>query len=568
MLKAWMGFCSKSHKRCQDKQLGPSPSQQVRLIDVNEGRLVNATLQEKYLALSYVWGKSATAVLTASTLCRYQEEGSLNIKTLPRLVFDAMEFVKVLGERYLWVDTACIVQDDVHDKQRQLPIMDSIYSRASIIMIAVVNSSRESLPRWSNGLTDQRKTRSRTRVTQPPTEVLDGVSYTVGQPNLESALNASVWNSRGWTFQEGLLARRALIFTEHQVYWNCVEESWCEDRYAEFRNIRHLPTDRNSILASLYSEAETSLQLEHVYGINVFCGLGTYLQKVEQYTKREFRDYADVIWAVVGILKALKDRFPRGYIWGLPYDHLDEALLWDQCCISEQKVAHTILDEHATLCQLVVPSWTWLVKGHHIMYGGCPGSAIVSCVTWHDPIKDTTEYDMVLRDNTGLKPALQTSVFVGPAAPRLEPGLLDFGLLHFTAQVASLGLRRVSDSPDHKAHSNLLAQILLPSGKIAGPVLVPRCVICSSCTCNDTRMRDFVLLSIDTGKRCLTLSWEGNEEGTPKQRQQFPPTVNLMLIDWRETAQGKRFAVRLALVRVKLEDWDGVEMTEQDIVLG
>ena len=29
------------------------------------------------------------------------------------------------------------------------------------------------------------------------------------------------WSSRGWTYQEGVLSNRKLVFTDHQVYWEC-----------------------------------------------------------------------------------------------------------------------------------------------------------------------------------------------------------------------------------------------------------------------------------------------------------------------------------------------------------
>ncbi len=32
-----------------------------------------------------------------------------------------------------------------------------------------------------------------------------------------------MWSSRAWTYQEGLLSRRRLLFTESQVYFQCME---------------------------------------------------------------------------------------------------------------------------------------------------------------------------------------------------------------------------------------------------------------------------------------------------------------------------------------------------------
>jgi antitoxin component of RelBE/YafQ-DinJ toxin-antitoxin module len=35
------------------------------------------------------------------------------------------------------------------------------------------------------------------------------------------AVGASTWVTRGWTYQEGVLSRRCLVFTNEQVYWEC-----------------------------------------------------------------------------------------------------------------------------------------------------------------------------------------------------------------------------------------------------------------------------------------------------------------------------------------------------------
>jgi hypothetical protein len=198
------------------------------------------------LALSYVWGSSTKGVLTLATAEHYHREGSLTKDAVPRLIFDSMELVSRLGERCLWVDSVCVTQDDLHDKQRHLPIIHAIYNHAIMTIIAVVEHADDGLPRL-------RKC-SQPHSTQTRIEVLNGVEFTTALCSLEATMSQATWNKRGWTFQEGLLARRALVFTDHQVYWNCPVDSWCEDRHAEFHDHRHQPTEQNSILAAMYSE--------------------------------------------------------------------------------------------------------------------------------------------------------------------------------------------------------------------------------------------------------------------------------------------------------------------------
>ena len=49
-----------------------------------------------------------------------------------------MDLVSALGERHLWVDTLCIVQDNEETKHDLISKIDAIYARAvAMIMILV-----------------------------------------------------------------------------------------------------------------------------------------------------------------------------------------------------------------------------------------------------------------------------------------------------------------------------------------------------------------------------------------------------------------------------------------------
>jgi hypothetical protein len=174
LLRAWSALCYEQHNHCKSWTSTSGTETHLRLIDVQKRCLVKSTLQEQYIALSYVCGKTTTGVLTKATLDIFYCEGSLSGKLIPRLVVDVMELTAKLGERYLWVDTACIIQDDLHDKQQQLPIMDSIYSHAALTVIATVEGAHSGLPRWIS-LRNSTTTGSRTGA-EPSIEVLNGIS--------------------------------------------------------------------------------------------------------------------------------------------------------------------------------------------------------------------------------------------------------------------------------------------------------------------------------------------------------------------------------------------------------
>lgn len=112
-------FCLTSHQ--------PQPSViSLNRVDVEQGCLVSALPDCRYyVALSYVWGGVDTLGTTKANKRMHQQPGMLSSNnadlSIPETIRDAMRLVYSLGERYLWVDCLCIVQDD--KKQKPKPIL-------------------------------------------------------------------------------------------------------------------------------------------------------------------------------------------------------------------------------------------------------------------------------------------------------------------------------------------------------------------------------------------------------------------------------------------------------------
>ncbi|KAK0614435.1 hypothetical protein B0T14DRAFT_570370 [Immersiella caudata] len=67
--------------------------------------------------------------------------GALSATPLPQTIQDAIHVTKSLGFRHLWVDTLCIMQDDVVDKEMQIAAMSLIYGSAFLTITAASSSS-------------------------------------------------------------------------------------------------------------------------------------------------------------------------------------------------------------------------------------------------------------------------------------------------------------------------------------------------------------------------------------------------------------------------------------------
>jgi hypothetical protein len=227
LCKRWKDHCIEFHNGVCDKIKVPKIST-IRLVDVTLKCIAHLPATVPWVALSYCWGGPQEHSLRKDNLADYGTPGALTEEKLPPVIFDALITTSALGERYVWIDSLCIVQDDELDKAKYLSIMDAIYAHA---VLTIVNAASGDT---SSGLPGIRKLVHR-RIQQPfklngvwLTEALDpGHGYSAGY------LERCTWSTRGWTFQEGLLSRRCLIFTADQIYWQCQKSTWCEGSFWE-----------------------------------------------------------------------------------------------------------------------------------------------------------------------------------------------------------------------------------------------------------------------------------------------------------------------------------------------
>ena len=443
------------------------------------------------------------------------------------------------------------MQGDDNDKRQQLAIMDSIYTNAEFVIVAAAGGDANAgLP--GIGSTPRRITQ---RI-----EKIGGVEFITTQSSVQSALNRTVWSRRGWTFQEVILSQRVLIFTESLVYWCCQLGTWREDMSGESSEVGFRLSGTNSLWP-------------HRSDIVITCRTSLYCQLAQTFSRRAFKDERDIVWAFIGILRVLKSRFRKGFIWALPYERLDAALLWaDGECrnIHSRHARHSMFTKNS-LYDLPYPSWSWLSTEQSISFRDPCGASVVSEVKWHEPLKLGDNTAATYLKSTGLKgvandpeKGLQVSLLAGSTSA--SDGM-DYGLLHFTAQTTVLALRRIEESiADRDEIGNHWVEATIHSfgGKQIGILTVPLPLFNKKSECS----KEFVLLSSNaerkSDERCKEVG-EGHDRGSINHVDgcSHIQSLNIMLIEWDGD-----IAYRRALGEIEKKNWKDIETQTKTIILG
>ncbi|KAH7084222.1 heterokaryon incompatibility protein-domain-containing protein [Paraphoma chrysanthemicola] len=339
MIKDCLRSCSTNHKEdCDRISRNWRPLPGLRVIDCTTRSVVPAPTRCKYVALSYVWGKSSDKSAASSYELPSWELMPLTIK-------DAIICTQALGRRYLWVDRYCIDQNDEETKHTTIQNMDQVYRVASLTIINAAGSGPNcGLP----GV-------SAVQRLQQSTAFVRGQKFSM-IPCGRTEIGQSKWSTRGWTYQEGLLARRRLIFTQSQVYFQCLKTLACEAIQTSFIVDKHGWTGKGRT-GELLSQAMQPLPAFSHDRPRVHTRINEYVQRTLTYE-------SDMLNAFMGILRqawSLED--PTYHFWGLPFfpDSVRSDSL-DSCFLNALTWCPKILagPEFAALQRRQsFPSWSW-----------------------------------------------------------------------------------------------------------------------------------------------------------------------------------------------------------------
>ncbi|KAI0597392.1 heterokaryon incompatibility protein-domain-containing protein [Biscogniauxia sp. FL1348] len=354
LVKSWVASCNSWHGSQCYGNLGRNLKAEwdvpfIRLLDVEADMIVELSKPGRYVILSYVWGKIPVFKTTRDTLPQLKKEGSLlqHFSNFPATIRDSITMAKLLGIRYLWVDSFCIVQDDPEDQKTQIAAMDQIYSRAYLTIVAAGGEHANSgLPGIHPG--------SR-HVLQHSAMYSESLNLVSILPDASTAADGCKWNTRGWTYQERVLSHRCLIFVNDTVYFQCNKAVWGEDYRAEYPDLVQCASMYNYSLSRSWKQPQMhkkdTYRISHVDTSSFFA---EYCKVVAEYTSRDMTYASDRINGVSGILTELTRRSQVRFVSGHPErEFFHASLLWQPMQALRRVPVNPASD------MPLFPSWTW-----------------------------------------------------------------------------------------------------------------------------------------------------------------------------------------------------------------
>ncbi|KAK5656915.1 hypothetical protein OQA88_3437 [Cercophora sp. LCS_1] len=280
--------------------------------------------------------------------------------------------------RSIWRDQLdCLTppQEEDAEKWEQLGKMDRIYGGAFMTLIAAGGCGvHAGLP----GMGEHSRMHFQEQVFVPrkngnnlTRDVVLMAALRPQNPANDHYLERTWWNTRGWCWQERVLSKRCLIFTDEQVYWECKKASFCEESHHDFmvypvarnsREVALLPNNYEAQQKSFHTTDESPTILRR----SLYESMSShYPHSILRYSPRQLSREKDYLHALTGVLNSLTQSWGEEFFWGLPKSTFEQQLPWSGGGGGQRVAVHMCKDFTGSFWALPFPSWSWLsTKGH------------------------------------------------------------------------------------------------------------------------------------------------------------------------------------------------------------
>jgi hypothetical protein len=335
LIRAWISICESEHtSSCSPAVVKQTNVVELFVIDVATRSIIKAPTGSHYIALSYVCGKplpNLQGLSAESWRLDLENSHALLPDNIPRTIEDAMDVVRKLNHRYLWVDAYCISQFDSAQREYFIGRMDEIYEGAVLTIIAMSGIDSEAgLAGVSTPLTGWPQT---------TVETTNGTLMVTEVQSVRSVFRDSKWYTRAWTLQEGTLSRRCLCFARNTYFM------WCrEELFSEVARVDSNP-DR-------FKWSLTTANRPYCFGLDFNDNEFTMVEfqnMLQAYTARQFTRSSDALNAAIGMMNRISRLHGVKFSYGMPTKpDLVYCLLWTA-------------EQSAWLRRRPgFPSWSWL----------------------------------------------------------------------------------------------------------------------------------------------------------------------------------------------------------------
>ncbi|KAF1831034.1 HET-domain-containing protein [Decorospora gaudefroyi] len=236
------------------------------------------------------------------------------------------------------------------------------------------DSSEEEIMPMARAMVDS----SKPRRLLPSNKTEDTLTLVSTMQDPRVTIKNSVWNTRGWTYQEGVLSKRRLVFTEEQVYWECCGMAVCETVDLALSHVHEPSGSRmgDYMLSGIF-EGDLHQAEESQYGFersskdDVGEQVVTLGGHIQTYTSRNLGQSGDSLRAFMGVAATYTTNAGLCLLLGLPVwagaFANDEPGLQHSFALSLSSWTHkahpvqTNAKMYAAECprREKFPSWTW-----------------------------------------------------------------------------------------------------------------------------------------------------------------------------------------------------------------
>jgi hypothetical protein len=159
-----------------------------------------------------------------------RNKASIPWDTIPKTFQDAIIVTRKLGISYRWIDCLCIIQDNAQDCRVESAKIGSIYQNAYLTIGAT--KGVDSTSGLYNSIHPSHRAQEIPQASTADPAIIrlavshpSWMSHSTKYSDVESDMLLLL---RGWAYQERLLSRKFVHFTNNELVWKCSEVERCE----------------------------------------------------------------------------------------------------------------------------------------------------------------------------------------------------------------------------------------------------------------------------------------------------------------------------------------------------